>query len=232
MAIIHKNQNGFTMIEVLLSLAIFTIIGMASVKQISQIKDTKEASAAELETYNELRTAISILRNDLTQAFHILFEDLGEENVRALQAQEAIPHTVFDGRKNELVFTSLSHRVYYMGLRESEQTEISFFLQTPDGGSTPSLMKRESPIIDGNLYEGGSVYTLLDNVQSLTFKFWDPETRKWYDDWNSDQGEFRDRFPMAVQVFLTVAREGKPNLEIQNEIKIAFPNNTKYVAEF
>ncbi|MCB9253496.1 MAG: prepilin-type N-terminal cleavage/methylation domain-containing protein [Bdellovibrionaceae bacterium] len=226
------NRNGFTLLEVLISLAIFTIIGVATVKQISQIQETKSLTARELDTYNALRTALAVVRSDLQQAFHVRYDDLGAENKAAVSSSQEAPHTVFDGRKKELIFTSLSHRNFYRDRRECEQTEISYFLLKRDGEDSPSLMKRESPIIDSNLYEGGPIYTILDGVANLEFAYWNPKTGKWVDTWNSDGAEFRDKFPMAVRVRLALLRDGRPNLEVETEFKVVNPNNEAYLLEF
>ena len=220
-------KKGFTLIEILLALSIFTIIGIATVKHIQQIQNTKEIAFRELDLYNSVRAAFSTLRYDISQAFHIRYDELGRETKQLVLASQPATHTLFDGRKSELVFTSLSHRVYYAGLRESEQTEISYFLQKrPNKPNTSSLMKRESEGIDADLYQGGSVYRLMDNVSSLRFQYWDEKTGKWQDDWNSDGGEHQDKFPPAVKVTIGVLNaEGKEML-FETEFKVAFPNNS------
>ena len=225
------NQRGFTLIELMLALSIFTIIGVATVKHISQIQNTKYDAFRELDLYNDLRAAVSLLRYDLNQSFHVLYDDLGPENRQAVMQNQPAPHTLFDGRKNELVFTSLSHRVYYTGKRESEQTEISYFLQRKQGAKLSSLMKRESEFIDSDPYVGGQVYTLVDNVFSLNFKYWDDKQQKWVDDWNSDNADTRDKFPQAVKVQLAIG-DGKEKLQVETNFKIAFPNNQATLVNF
>ncbi len=227
-----KRNTGFTLLEVLLALAIFTIIGIATVRQITQIQFTKDTAFAEMDLYNEMRTAVSIFRYDVGQAFHVLYDDLGEEAKQAVQQGQQAPHTLFDGRRRELVFTSLSHRVYYQERRESEQTEISYFLQKKQGAKFQSLMKRESPFIDADLYQGGSVYTLIDNVTDLDFSYWDDKNQKWIDDWNSDSGSNRDRFPMAVKIKIAVQTPAGKKLAFETEIKVAFTNNDPVLVQF
>lgn len=209
----------------LIALAIFTIIGIASVKQISQIQNTKEAAFRDIDLYNNTRSAMSVIRQDLSQSFHVLYDDLGEASKTLLLQGKAISHTLFDGRKKELVFTSLSHRVYYEGRKESEQTEISYFLQRKPKNKNPSLMKREAPLIDEDGYKGGTIFTIIDNVSDIEFAYWDDKQEKWVDDWNSDGGNYRDRFPLAVKVKLTVQSEEGKTLVADTLIKVAFANN-------
>lgn len=227
------NHKGFTLVEMMLSLAIFTLIGLATVQQITLIKNTKDTSMNDMDLYNNLRAAISMMRNDLSQAFHVRYDDLGEENKNLLLRNQPVPHTVFDGRKNELIFTSLSHRNFYAERRESEQTEISYFLHNHEGAKNPSLMKRESPIIDDNLYQGGPIFTLVDNVAVFELQYWDARNSRWVDDWNSDAGEYQDRFPLQVKLVLGVDHpSGGQPVNIETKFKISYPNNTELLVQF
>lgn len=225
-------NKGFTLLEVLLSVAIFSLISIATAKQISLIRNTKNAAFEELDMYNGIRAAFSILKTDLNQSFHMQVDDLGEETKNALAKNEKVPHTLFDGRKSELIFTSLSHRNYYQGRRESEQTEISYFLQQRKGYKGSSLMKREADKLDNDLYKGGTVYTILDNVTSLEFTYWDDKTAKWQDAWNSDVGAFRDKFPLAVKMKIGVVNPKNKELKLETVYKVAFPNNEPNLVKF
>ena len=223
-------MKGFTILEVLIAITIFSIISLATVRQVQQLQNTKEIALHDLDTYSSIRAALVMIRTDVNQAFHILYDDLGEEQKQTLfQGNQALPHTLFDGRKKELIFTATSHRVYYQNVRECEQAEISYFLQQKQGSKYVTLMKRESGLIDNDLFQGGAFYSLLDNVVSLTFDYWNERTGKWVDDWNSDNGEFRDRFPYAIRIKLVVADPGKTDISIQSVIKIANPNNSPSV---
>lgn len=228
----NYHPKGFTLLELLLALAIFAIIGISTVKHIQQIQTTKDSAFKELDLYNEMRAAISIMRYDLNQAFHVLYDDMGSQNKQLILQNQPVAHTLFDGRKSELVFTSLSHRVYYTGKRESEQTEISYFLQEKKPGELPSLMKRESEIIDSDLFQGGSVSTILENVESLQFQYWDEKQLKWLEDWNSDGGDSRDRFPLAVKIRVAVRHKGNQKLEVETQFKLGFPNNQPILVQF
>jgi general secretion pathway protein J len=225
-------RAGFTLIEVLLSLALFTVIGLATVRQIQQIKNTKDTAFEDMDVYNSVRAGLNLMRSDLSQAFHVLYDDLGDDTKTLVQQNSPVAHTVFDGRKNEIIFTSLSHRNYYAGRRECDQTEISYFLHSREGAKYPTLMKRESEIIDDDLYQGGPIYSLIDDVIELQFQYWDDKTTKWVDDWNSDSGNYRDKFPMAVKVKLTVAGPRSQKLTVETDLKVAFPNNDSVMVQF
>ena len=227
-----RSRPGFTLIEVLLALAIFTIIGLATVRQIQSIMLTKNTAFAQMDMYNGTRTAISIMGADLSQAFHVLYDDLGADAKQAVMEGTPSAHTIFDGRKNEIIFTSLSHRVYYTDRKETEQTEITYFLQQHQGSDLPSLMRRDSGLIDADLYQGGPIYTILDNVADIQFQYWDDKNQKWLDDWNSDGQALRDRFPFSVKMKLKVAGSNNQRLAVETEFKVGDPNNTPQVVQF
>lgn len=225
-------SKGFTLLEVLLSVAVFSLISIATAKQISLIRNTKVVAFEELDMYNNIRAAFSILKTDLNQAFHVQLADLNEDTRTSLTRNEKVPHSLFDGRKNEIVFTALSHRNYYQGRRECEQTEISYFLQQRRGVKGQSLMKRESDKLDGDLYKGGSVYTVMDGISNLEFTYWDDKTAKWQDAWNSDQGTYRDKFPMAIRMKVGVINPKNKELKFESVFKVAFPNNEAALVKF
>ena len=221
------SQKGFTLLEVLLALTIFSLIALTTSNQINVIRNTKDTALKQIEQFDALRSAIAIIRNDLSQCFHKRYSDLGETLRTALARGEPVPHTLFDGRRNQIIFTSLSQRNFYSNRREGLQTEISYFLETQRGSDKGVLLKRESPLIDGNLFEGGSIYTILEGVTKLEFKFWDDKLSRWTEDWNSDAGVTRDLFPKAVKILLATW-DPKLNKEVSIEtaFKISFPNNT------
>ncbi|MFM8270190.1 MAG: type II secretion system protein GspJ [Pseudomonadota bacterium] len=224
------NKSGFTLLEVLLALAIFSMIALTTSNQINVIRNTKDTALAQIEQYDGIRSAIAVIRDDLGQAFHKRYPDLGGDLQRRVQRSEPAPHTLFDGRSNQLIFTSLSHRNFYATRKDGQQAEISYFLQPSNRNGFTTLMKRESPLIDGNLFEGGSLYTLLDEVSVLEFRYWDDKLLKWSEDWNSDAGVTRDNFPRAVKLRLaTVDPKSKKEVTIETTFKIGFPNNTNYV---
>ena len=212
-------------------MALFSIIALTTIKQITLIRNTKDTAFKDVDAYSNARAALNAMETDLRQAFHVLYDDLGEDAKETLNKNGSVAHTIFDGRKSELIFTSLSHRNYFLGKRESEQTEISYFLQSSRQNKHSTLLKREAELIDDNPYEGGSIYTLLENVISLDLQYFDPKTQKWQDTWNSDSGVFRDKFPSAVKIKVVVASEkGKP-LTVETQFKISFPNNEQVLVK-
>lgn len=221
-----RSSSGFTLLEVLLALAIFSLIALTTSHQINVIRNTKDTALGQIEQFDAMRSAVAIMRQDLQQAFHKRRVDLGQEIQNELARGAPAPHTLFDGRKNQLIFTSLSHRNYYATRPDGQQAEISYFLEET-GNNRSALMKRESSLIDSELFEGGRVFRLLEGVTQLEFQFWDEKLSKWTGDWNSDAGITKDIFPLAIKMLLATW-DNKLNREVKLEttFKLSFPNNS------
>jgi len=221
-----RASKGFTLLEVLLALSIFSLIALTTSHQINVIRNTKDSALGQIEQYNAMRSAVAILRQDLQQAFHKRRIDLGQEIQNELARGAPAPHTLFDGRKNQLIFTSLSHRNYYATRPDGQQAEISYFLEDT-GNNRSVLLKRESSLIDEKVFEGGQIYRILDNITQLEFQFWDDKLSKWTDDWNSDAGVTKDIFPLAIKMKLaTWDNKLQREVRLETTFKISFPNNT------
>lgn len=232
MKILKEKRTGFTLLEVLLSLALFSIIALTTIKQITLIRNTKDAAFRDIDAYSNARAALNAMETDIRQAFHILLVDLGTFAATRLSRNIPVAHTLIDGKKSELVLTTLSHRNYFTENRESEQTEISFQLQNSKTSKYSTLVKREAELIDEKPYEGGKTYTLLENVVSLEFKYFDPKSGKWQDAWNSDEGAFRDKFPTSIKILVEVAGERSKPIKVETSFKVSFPNNEPILVTF
>ena len=67
---IQQNKNGFTLIEVMISLLILVIIGTATTKAVIDAARLKESLKDETEFSSEFRTSLSLIERDLNQIFN------------------------------------------------------------------------------------------------------------------------------------------------------------------
>lgn len=220
------HPKGFTLLEVLLALAIFSLIALTTSHQINVIRNTKDSALGQIEQFDAIRSAVAIMRQDLQQAFHKRRIDLGQEIQSELARGAPAPHTLFDGRKNQLIFTSLSHRNYYATRPDGQQAEVSYFLEDT-GNNRSALLKRESSMIDSEPFSGGQIFRILEDVTQLEFEFWDEKLSKWTSDWNSDAGITKDLFPLAIKMKLaTWDKKLNREVTLETSFKLSFPNNS------
>lgn len=214
-----RYSRGFTLIEVLIAIAIFSFIAVGTSEAIRRGFHVKKRVEEEWNTTHGVRSALSIVQRDIHLAFH------------KAQDQEA-PDFGFDrekwfrdffiGKAKALHFTSLSHRKLYENVHESELSEVGYFLK-PEAGKN-LFIRRSSAIVDEERERGGEEDVVLDNVKDVEFRYFSSTRDRWFDEWDTERTDFRDRFPDAVEIKLIVFENEKP-VEYVSKILIALPNN-------
>ncbi len=96
-------------------------------------------------------------------------------------------------------FTSYSNRIRDRDAKESDQTEVGYYLKRGFEGESV-LMKREKRRIDINPMYGGKVYELSEEIVGLNFRYFDQGA--WLDSWDSWLSN--NTLPEAVEVTIIV----------------------------
>jgi general secretion pathway protein J len=230
-------RAGFTLLEVMVAIGILAIIVGLIYGSISMTADSKEEVETGNDVYQQARWALDKMDQDLTSAFvsknqqtHSLFYALHRKNSDGLPL-------------DEVHFTSFNHVKYNPNARESDQAEISYFvMENPDNG-VMTLYRREDAKMDANNLEGGDFYDLVENVVSLSLRYWDGE--QWVDEWDTrnmtqqaestptgdatppSESEVQNQtdtmintLPLAVEVGLLVAAPREMQLAFNTKIRL------------
>jgi general secretion pathway protein J len=195
---------GFTLLEVLLALAILAVIVTTIYGSFSTAADSAEWTE-EVRDRNDLaRTLIARLANDVANAY-IISGTTGttETFFRGIKNEDEETKQRFD----DLYLTTLTN---YYGRRpntkETELWEVGYhFVQKPEGKGRVLLRweKRELSK-DVPPMEGGDDSELTDEVEGLQLRYFDGSN--WVDDWDSRQRGHR--WPRLVEIMLSLA-DGK-----------------------
>lgn len=222
-----KSRAGFTLIEVIVAMSIFSFIAMATTTAISRGMAVKKRAEREWEETHGVRTAMNFLNRDIALAFHIKKPTQGTfftpESSRWFK-------TYFKGESNRVSFTSLSNRRLYDNTHESEMCEVGYSLVSSSekerGGeqSGHALARRKSAIIDEDQERGGEPLTLTEHVKEIQFKYYSQKQDRWLEEWDTSKRDTEDRFPDAVEIKLLVVQNQK-EVEYSTKIMVANPNN-------
>jgi general secretion pathway protein J len=165
-----RGKRGFTLVEVMVSVAILSMVSAMVYSTISVTLSSQDTAQKIHEMYHAGYVAMSKMTRDLTNAFL-------SKHVSILERDR---ETVFLGRDDEVTFTYLGHFRWFAEDPESDQGVVSYYVKNKQ------LIRREKTIIDDRPEKGGVEDILAYGVKELEFQYWDPEQEDWVDDWKAE----------------------------------------------
>lgn len=184
-------SGGFTLLEVLVAIAIFAIVGVMSLTGYTQLQRQSEYQEQRLERVREVQRAVQTIAQDLMQLEpRPIREPIGEQRIPALLAGDSPQYKI------EFTRAGWSNTA---GLPRPTLQRVAYRLDQ-DG-----LWRDHWRVLDRTQTAEPMRLNLLKGVQSVTFRFLTP-TRDWVDRWPVLQGpttlqQERAR-PAAIEVTL------------------------------
>lgn len=184
-------RRAFSLLEILIAASLLAIIGALLMQSLSSSIDAKEAIESTSSRYHVVRSAVSRVVDELSMAYLSGHRPQNGVEIRAI--------TGFRGERDRIDFTALGYVPRVEDEKKSDQRQLSYFLDTDPRTRTRSLVRREQANIDDDFEEGGRTLTLLPDVRSLEFQYWDPLKDGWSDKWDAAGGEL-NRLPSRIRI--------------------------------
>lgn len=207
----RHNARGFTLIEVLLAVAILATLIVAVMGVLTANLNMRHRSSEMSEVYQNTTMALRRMTSELNSAFYV--SDLSEEMA---ENREIRYRSVFDGRRDELSFTTMSYMQRYTDEAAGDQAEITYRLENRrdrNGKARQVLIRREQAPIDARPERGGRLTVALENVKSLRFEYWDPDREvggeAWVSQWDVKKDD-EERLPSRVRITIEVEHPLRP----------------------
>ncbi|HKU15300.1 MAG TPA: type II secretion system minor pseudopilin GspJ [Steroidobacteraceae bacterium] len=190
-------NRGFTLLEVLVAVFIFAIVGMLAYggyNQLSRQSDIVEAGAGRTRM---IQAAVQRMSED--------FEMLEPRPIREPLGEALEPALRADSRTETLADLTRSGWSNPAGISRSTLQRVTYRLQDN------KLQRAYWNALDRTLTDEPNGAVLLDKVRSVTFRFMD-QNRTWHDQWpplgysGPDSGRLR---PIAVEFTLELEDWGK-----------------------
>jgi general secretion pathway protein J len=196
-------RRGFTLLEVMISVAVLAMIGGLTWKAFDGAYGLKQRIERAEDRDQTVRAALERIAREVSMTF------LSEHYDRKRFRTRPTLFKLRDGRgEADLTITSFAHERLHIDAKESDQALFEYKLERDDDGNR-SLYRRVKPHLDEEPERGGEKAVLADDVLKFTVQAWDPKEREWRDEWdsNSPQRSGQVLIPPRVKIALTIKDE-------------------------
>jgi general secretion pathway protein J len=216
----RRAARGLTLLEVIVSIAVLSMVSLLAYGAFDGISRSKQGLARVNERYHEGRGALRRIAHELSAAYLSLHLPLNSALVTSRTAFVARDSTPVD----RLDMTTFSHRRVVANARESDQNELSYFGSSdPNVSGKTDLARREQAVIDYDPQRGGTVQVLVEDVELFDLKYLDPVSGLWTDSWDSTNATAQfNRLPAQVRVTLQLkGRSGVRPIKLEQKVSLA-----------
>jgi prepilin-type N-terminal cleavage/methylation domain-containing protein len=227
MKTIKGKFNGFTLLEVLVSIAIFAAIVSVLYPSYTGTFKNIEYTESEAEIYHMARITLERLTKDIKSTYIPAWIEQNEEN-----EDELIQRMNFfaedediNGRSaDSLRFFFNNHLVF----REEDRPGnafISYYIKEREDDSLV-LYRNDTHEFDEIPDEETGGLILCENLYSLEFTYFD-ENGDSYDDWDSSSDMFKGKLPVMVSIKLEFINGPDPEAVIRFMTSVSLPMASK-----
>jgi general secretion pathway protein J len=211
-------QRGFTLIEIMVSVAILAMATVMAFSTMQSTLKTKSAIEANAGRYRTVRLALDRMAREIEMAYLSQDEDTFQQERR----------TFFVGKRksefDEIAFSYFGHQRLYADGRESDTAQVLYFsARDREDSKKTNLMRRETRRLSNLKPDDapGETNIVCDDVVKLRIEYWDARDKLWREEWVTNAADGQpDRLPSRVRITLTVHDERGKEIPFQTETRI------------
>lgn len=186
-----RAARGFSLLEVMIAVAITGIIGALTLGAFRQVDRASEIARSQGERYAAARLALSRLSREVSMAF--LSEHYDHKRYRERP-------TLFKGREDSLLLTTMAHERLARDAKESDQSVVEYSVDAdPEHAGEEGLFRREKARIDDEPDREGRKDLVADHVAAFRLSYWDAKRKDWVREWSTRSVEHQDELPGRVR---------------------------------
>lgn len=205
----RRFARGFTLIEVLISIAILAAITSLLYGAFSALKRSKDGLSRVQDRQREGRLAMARMTRELQSAYLSAHVPINQ----ALMIQKTIFRSDRGTPADRIDFTAFANTRLEKDSHVSDQCELAYYgSPNPDGSGSYDLVRRVDSSIDLEPTKGGKVEVLATDIDLFDLQYLDAQTGQWLEQWDTTQATGQlDRLPFQVRIILVLnggARSG------------------------
>jgi len=185
---VNRRQSGFTLLELLVAIAVFAIIGVLATGGLNAVLDQSAIASDGLERLNRIQRSVRLISDDLYQLHpRTVRDELG----RATEAP-----VIANDQNDFLIRFSRAGWRNPAGLPRSSIQRVQYRLEEGE------LIREYWPVLDRTLGLEPESTVILDDVAEVDFEFLDYDN-VWQQQWPSQDTE-QSQWPKAVRIKIEI----------------------------
>jgi general secretion pathway protein J len=223
---VSRSQAGFTLIEVMLAMAILAFLTSIMWGSFSKMAADKKALEASQERSHTVRVALMRMSREIEMAY------LSDNQDPSLPYKPTLMVGTSQAAVDELSFSAFAHQRLRGGLAESDTSVITYYgARDPDDPRVTNLMRKETRRLQAEdpATLPGESYILCPNVASVKYSYYDGRSskREWQKEWNTNTvgSTF---LPTHVRITLTVIDERGREVAYATDARIQLTEKVGY----
>jgi general secretion pathway protein J len=204
--------RGFTLLEVLVAIAVLSFITMMLYSAFSSMKRSRDGLTRVQDRYREGRIALFRITRDLQSAYLSQHAPINP----ALQVVKTAFIATQGSPVDRIDFNSFSNIERDTASHTSDQAEISYLSSVdPESPDKTDLARRVSEYPDADPQKGGRIEVLATDIDLLSFEFLDATTGLWTETWDTTQATGQpNRLPLQVRVTLVLRGGARSSADV------------------
>lgn len=198
----RRRGRGMTLLEVLVSLGVLAMISLLIYGAFDSLSRGRKGEAMRVDRARQGRDAMERITHEIQSAFLSMHNPQSQALITRQTAFIGTNSSQFD----RLDFASFAHRRVEKEAKESDQSEIGYFVvKDPDKDDKMDLVRREQAPPDYEPKKGGVVNVLVEDVELFDIRYLDPLTGQWLESWDTMQltGQL-NRLPLEIKLTLVL----------------------------
>jgi general secretion pathway protein J len=216
---------GFTLIEVMLALAILGFVTTIMWGSFSQTATNKKAIESAQERTHTVRVALLRMVREIEMAY------ISDSENTAISERRTFLLGSSRSDVDELQFSSFAHQRLRAGLPEGDTSLISYYGERdPDDRRILNIMRRETRRLQAENPStiAGEAYILCPDVTRLKIQYYDHKLKEWVNEWSTLNASGNQYLPTHVRITLTVIDERGQEVSYATDARIQMTEKVGY----